>query len=92
VVFVTDPEARVEVPAEAVRRHLGLTKAEAELAVLLATGRSVEEAARDLGRAPETARTQMKRVLARTKVHRQADLVRLVLTSPATFGKPPGSV
>ena len=56
----------------------GLTGAEAKLASLLASGMALEEIARQLGIARETARNQLKAVFAKTETHRQAELVALL--------------
>lgn len=58
-----------------------LTRAEAELAWLLGDGRSLEEAAAERGVTLNTARSQLKRVFAKTGATRQPELVRLVLAS-----------
>jgi DNA-binding CsgD family transcriptional regulator/PAS domain-containing protein len=82
VLFVGDPtQAEPSIPA--LRRHLGVTTAEATLALALARGMTVDEAAIELNISKHTARTHLKRVLQKAGVHRQADLVRLVLQSPA---------
>jgi DNA-binding CsgD family transcriptional regulator len=59
----------------------GLTPAEAELAQALAAGRSLHEYADAAHVTCETARWRLKQVLAKTDTHRQAELVRLLLTT-----------
>jgi DNA-binding CsgD family transcriptional regulator len=59
----------------------GLTKSEARLAIALSHGRSIAEAAKDLGLTLETTRLYSKRIYAKTGTKGQADLVRLVLAS-----------
>ena len=61
------------------RSLYGLTRAEAELTHLLAEGHSLEEAAGERSVTLNTARSQLKRVFAKTGAKRQADLVRIVL-------------
>ena len=78
-IFVTDPERSVPTHAETIRVRLGLTPSEAQLAQLLASGRSVAEAADDLSIRLETARKRLKLIFHKTDTHRQSDLVRLVL-------------
>ena len=80
-VFVTDPEQDVEMPSDALRHIYKLTEAEAALAVRLSTGLSLAVAAEQLGITKETARTRLKVVFSKTDTHRQAELVRLVLTT-----------
>lgn len=59
-------------------RAFGLTPAEARLAVLLATGESLEYAADTLGVTRETARSRIKSIFQKTGSHRQAALVALL--------------
>ena len=81
VVFVTDPDlARIAAPAT-IARVLNLTPAEGRLAHELATGASLEEAASRLGLQLETVRSRLKTIFQKTDTHRQADLVRLILTT-----------
>jgi DNA-binding CsgD family transcriptional regulator len=86
VVFVNDLAASPASDATTLEAHLGLSPAEARLTLTLARGASVAEAAKTLGVTEHTARTQLKRALARTGARRQAELVRLALTSPALLG------
>jgi len=64
----------------------GLTTTEARLAVLLAEGQSLQQIAQALGITEATARTYCKRVFDKTDTARQADLVRLILTSVVGIG------
>lgn len=59
----------------------GLTRSEARLAIALSHGRSIADAAKDLGLTLETTRLYSKRLYAKTGTKGQADLVRLVLAS-----------
>lgn len=74
---VTDPDAALPDPGS-IRRLLGLTWAEAELAARLARGATLAEAARARGISAETARTQLKSVLGKTGCAGQAELARLL--------------
>lgn len=82
IAFVTDPDEHPPLTRRRVQRHLGLTAAEADVALTIAGGHTVDEAAMLLGISPHTARTQLKHALARTGARRQSALVRLVLTAP----------
>lgn len=62
-----------------------LTPAQARFAVKIATGRSVEEAAAELGVALETARNHLKALFSKTETHRQGELVAL-LNKGSAFG------
>jgi DNA-binding CsgD family transcriptional regulator len=56
----------------------GLTRAEARLASLIASGASLEAIPEQLGIMRDTARNQLKAVFAKTSTHRQAELVALL--------------
>ncbi|RXG83795.1 hypothetical protein EAS61_40940 [Bradyrhizobium zhanjiangense] len=55
-----------------------LTRAEARLAALLATGASIDSASEHLGISRETARNHLKAIFSKTGAHRQSELVTLV--------------
>jgi DNA-binding CsgD family transcriptional regulator len=80
--FISDPVAADSPPAEMLHRLYRLTPCQAALARELVQGRSLEEAAPRLGVTRETARTRLKQIFLRTGTHRQAELMRLLLTSP----------
>ncbi|WP_460588255.1 helix-turn-helix transcriptional regulator [Haliea atlantica] len=75
------PVARIE----HVGKLFGLTPTEARFAVLLAEGESLQTVAERLGITEQTARTYCKRIFSKTGTSRQADLVRLVITSVASL-------
>jgi DNA-binding CsgD family transcriptional regulator len=79
LLFVSDPERCVEPPLEALRRHWGLTRAEARVASLLMAGERLEDIAEQLRVQTNTARAHLKQVFAKTETHRQAELVVLLL-------------
>jgi len=81
-VFVTDPDRGFPLSVQRVQRWLGLTPAEAALVVELMRGLRVEEAAETLQISVNTARTQLKRALAKTGTGRQLELLRLALGTP----------
>lgn len=62
-----------------------LSEKEGSLAIAIANGDSLTEAADALGLTIETARNYSKRVYAKTGAKGLADLVRIVLTSPAAL-------
>lgn len=82
VVFVTDPDHAPETPAQLLRRVYGLTRREAQLALALASGEPLMDAAERLRIAEGTARRHLAAIFARTGIHRQAELVRLILSLP----------
>ena len=67
-------------------RYLGLTPAEGRVVLALARGLSLAEIAREGSVSLNTVRTHVKRGLAKARVRRQADLVRLVLSAPSGLG------
>ncbi len=60
-----------------------LTPTETRIVLALAEGTSVHDIARSLGVTHETARTHLKRAMAKAGVHRQAELVRHLLAPDA---------
>lgn len=86
VVILRDPEAGVAEGAQAVvQRIFGLTPREAALALCLADGLNVEEAADQLGVRRNTARTYLRFVFCKMGVTRQSVLVRRILNSVAAL-------
>jgi DNA-binding CsgD family transcriptional regulator len=81
--YLTDPRKPLETPEEILQRLFGLTPREASLLRLLAKGEDLQTAAAQLGITFETARSYLKRIMETTGVNRQAELVHLVLSSPA---------
>ena len=71
---------------ETVRKLFDLTRKEAELAMCLTNGRSLREAAVDLGITLNTARAHLRSIFAKTGIDRQARLVRAILRSVAALG------
>ena len=79
----TGNQRQPEASVEAVQRLFGLTPKEAALALRLAAGRSLLEAARDQGITLNTARAHLRAIYAKTGVERQGTLVRVLLQSVA---------
>jgi DNA-binding CsgD family transcriptional regulator len=82
VLFVDDPNddaapAQIDLYSRAFR----LTSAEARLAVHLASGASLTEAADAFGVTHNTVRAQLRAIFDKTETHRQSELVRLLQTS-----------
>lgn len=84
-IYVTGAERATNVTPTACAALFGLSPAEATLLVELLGGASILSASTMLGISESTARTQLRSMFAKTGTHRQADLVRLVLTSLATI-------
>jgi DNA-binding CsgD family transcriptional regulator len=81
LVLIADPDRRQPSPKEYLRTTFRLTHTEASLAVLLATGMSLEQAAGELGLSHKAAQSRLTRIYGRTGTRRQAELVRLLLVS-----------
>ena len=64
-------------------RLYNLTPAEARLTLALLEGKGLEWAAEQISLSVNTARTHLKRIFEKTRTHRQAELVRLILRGPA---------
>jgi DNA-binding CsgD family transcriptional regulator len=82
LVFVTDPAASPKSRAGFIRTLYGLTPTESRLADLLLEGLELRGVAERLGLTIETARFHLKRVLTKTGVRRQTELMRLMLSLP----------
>ncbi len=81
--FVSDREVGVELPEEVVRRHYGLTAAEARVVARLLRGLDIDGVADELKVTRETVRSHLKRVYGKVGTTRQSELVALVLRGPA---------
>ncbi len=81
LVTIVDPWVTISVDPGQVGISLGLTPAESGVAAWLAEGSTVGEIAKATNRSPQTVRWLVKRALAKTWCRRQADLVRLVLST-----------
>jgi DNA-binding CsgD family transcriptional regulator len=78
-IIVEVTAAAVADPAGRLREAYGLTAAEAAFALEIVKGDGKPAAAERLGISFATARTHLSRIFEKTGVHRQAELVRLVL-------------
>lgn len=84
-VFIRDPERNLSPSLELVQRLFHFTTAEAKLALLLADGLSLDEAAEEMAIRKNTARAHLRAIFSKTGVKRQITLVRLLLTSVASI-------
>jgi DNA-binding CsgD family transcriptional regulator len=80
-VFISDPSLKMETTPEILERVYGLTPAEARLAKVLLSGRSLGECAADTGTSIHTLRSQLRQLLVKTGARGQADLLRILLTA-----------
>lgn len=81
-IYVNDGERSTLPEPEALSKLFGLSVGEARLARALAEGLRLEDAAEACGLTISTARTYIKQAFAKTGTSRQAELVKLILTTP----------
>lgn len=93
VVYLADPVQPLEAlrpgrqsSRELVERLFGLTPQEARLALLLADGCALAEAARQIGVAESAARNYSKRIYAKIGIGTRSELVRMLHRSLALLG------
>lgn len=82
LVFIRDPEAPIAVVR--LRELFGFTRTEGVAAAALGRGASLEDIAADMGIGLATVRTHLKRILAKTGTHRQAEAAALLARSVST--------
>ena len=80
LVLVIDPASQGRIDPGQVEALLGLTRAESQVAVLLAQGRTIRDIAAATGRTEGTIRWHVKQIFARNGISRQVELVQLVLS------------
>ena len=85
VLLLFDGGNNLRVNSGSLSQLFGLTRAESLLAGLLVSGFTVAAAARELDISILTARTHLKRALAKTGSSRQAELVHRIGTGPASL-------
>jgi DNA-binding CsgD family transcriptional regulator len=80
LVVIVDPDADAEPTPDLLRRLFGLTKAEADIALMVAQGHGLQPISDSLTLSVATVKTHLQHVFAKTATHRQAELVRLLLS------------
>jgi DNA-binding CsgD family transcriptional regulator len=78
MIFVFDPAGPAEVPPAWLMDAYRLTSAETRVALHAASGHSVAGIGAQLNISPNTVKTHLRRVFAKTSVHNQAELAGLV--------------
>ncbi|MFC4126736.1 helix-turn-helix transcriptional regulator [Nocardia rhizosphaerae] len=81
LLLLVDPEHDPEPQPEALHDLYGLTEAETLVALGVLRGDGLPAVADQLSVSVFTARTHLQHIFAKTKTHRQAELVRLLLTT-----------
>jgi DNA-binding CsgD family transcriptional regulator len=80
LIVLIDLDRRIEPPVEVLRRIYGLTRAESQVAMRVLNGDGLAPIAEELSVSLTTVRTHLQRIFDKTGTHRQAELVRLLLT------------
>ncbi|MEX0759222.1 MAG: helix-turn-helix transcriptional regulator [Tistlia sp.] len=83
LIAVQQADARARPTARALMDLFGLTQAEARVALELAEGQRLGEIAERRGLSPNTLRSQVKAILAKTGCHGQADLLQRLASMPS---------
>lgn len=87
VIYIRDAVGRSQVDTRIAKELFQFTPAETALALELANGLSLEEAAENLGIMRNTARAHLRSIFSKTGVRRQAELVRVMLNSVVALGQ-----
>jgi DNA-binding CsgD family transcriptional regulator len=78
LLFVIDPANRRSIPLSQIMDAYGLTQAEARVALAASSGNTILETAQHLKLSPNTIKTHLRRVFAKTATGRQAELAALI--------------
>jgi DNA-binding CsgD family transcriptional regulator len=79
-VFLSDPNLQQPISIDSLVSVYNLTPSEAQVAISLANGHSIEEIASSSNHSAHTIRSQLKSVFRKTGVSRQSELIKLLLT------------
>jgi DNA-binding CsgD family transcriptional regulator len=80
MIVIVDPDLEPEPPVLLLRRLYGLTRSEAEIALMVLRGQGRNHIADELSLSLATVKTHLHHVFDKTGTHRQAELVRLLLS------------
>lgn len=81
VLYLSDPDSRFFAPEEDLIKLFGLTHSEAEVAIALANGLSLDDFVAQKRVGKETVRSYLKGVFSKLGVSRQQDVIRIILGS-----------
>lgn len=81
-VFLSDPNLQQPISVDNLVSVYNLTPSEAQVAISLANGHSIEEIAKQSHHSSHTIRSQLKSVFRKTGVSRQSELIKMLLTGP----------
>lgn len=85
-VFLSAESTARDASTASVRQLFGFTEKEAQLALALANGQTLQEAATAFGISLNTARAHLRAIFSKTGIDRQTKLVRAILRSVAALG------
>jgi DNA-binding CsgD family transcriptional regulator len=78
LLIIIDPANRDGIPLEWIMDAYSLTRAEARVALAASSGTTIPEMASQLAVSPNTVKTHLRKVFAKTATSRQTELVRLM--------------
>ena len=78
MLVIHDPARPMQIPVEWIMDAYGLTLAEARVALCAASGATIPETAHRLNVSPNTIKTHLRKVFAKTDTNRQTELARLM--------------
>ena len=81
-VFLSDPNLQQPISVDSLVSVYSLTPSEAQVAISLANGHSIDQIANQSHHSSHTIRSQLKSVFRKTGVSRQSELIKLLLTGP----------
>jgi len=81
-VFLSDPNMQQPISIDNLVSVYSLTPSEAQVAISLANGHSIDDIAESSHHSAHTIRSQLKSVFRKTGVSRQSELIKLLLTGP----------
>ena len=91
-IIISDLGDPLAVDQRVLRKLFGFTQTEASVACCLMCGLSLENTARELAITIHTVRTHLKRLFEKTGATRQAELVNILLRTPAHPDPQPGKI
>jgi len=91
MLVIVDPDVQPRPPTAVLRYLYGLTRSEAEVAIMVSRGHGLKPIAEELTLSTATVKSHLQRVFDKTNTHRQAELARLLfahtLCSTPTNGR-----
>ena len=81
-VFLSDPNLQQPISIDSLVSVYNLTPSEAQVAISLANGHSIDQIATNSNHSAHTIRSQLKSVFRKTGVSRQSELIKMLLTGP----------